>query len=403
MIRSLWFSAISYAGSAVVYIAFSIFFLRSYGAEAYGTFSIMLNAVSALTLFGNYQGALVAYAPAVDRKAFFGMIRPVAAYAIATAVLSAMVLLSVGQIPWEYYALALLAFVCISASGLPAAAILATPHNWALNAFRAVYQSLLIIVFWMVFAGTRVMSFAFVLSLLLAAGLYLGLLAWRVRFDFPAVRTALPPRNVLVVAMVSNLALMGVMLTDKAAIRYLDVGPTAHDVGVFLLFYDVMARFTAVFVIALNPVTYELLRRMRLQNSLASVLTIAILICTAVGVIAGLAGYFVVPFIYAMDISGQSWLPAIMATYVTLYGVGSVLLAFCNAAGKVHFLVVHYVLMLVSGAAALGIFYFGFGPGLTVTQVAVSIMVGQAGAIFSGILLATSRRIPAHAQTPAPG
>ena len=88
MLRGIALSVGGYAVSAIVFIVFSIVFVRSYGAETYGDFSILLNTVSALTLFGNYHGALVPFSAAVERAAFFRMLRPVGAYSIITAAIA---------------------------------------------------------------------------------------------------------------------------------------------------------------------------------------------------------------------------------------------------------------------------------------------------------------------------
>ena len=53
MIRSFTYGLLAYAASAVVFVLFSVFFVRSFGADTYGAFSLLLNTVSALTISAN--------------------------------------------------------------------------------------------------------------------------------------------------------------------------------------------------------------------------------------------------------------------------------------------------------------------------------------------------------------
>src|SRR5262245_15691998 len=148
MLRSFAVGLGSYAASAVVYLLFSIYFVRNHGAEAYGAFSLMLNTVSALTMFGNYHGALVAYSVAVERRAFLAMLRQVLVYGAIAAVPCAVALAAIGNLRLPLLIPAAIAFAFIVVSGLPTAALLASPANWRVNVVRSVYQSLLILAFW---------------------------------------------------------------------------------------------------------------------------------------------------------------------------------------------------------------------------------------------------------------
>jgi hypothetical protein len=387
MLRSFSIGFGGYAASAVVFLAFSIFFVRTHGADDYGAFSLLLNTVSALTMFGNYHGALVSYSVAVDRQAFTRMLRPIALYAAAASLICAAALTAIGNLQWPLFVPAAIAFVCALVSGLPTSVLLASPANWMTNVARAAYQSLLILAFWILFALQFDVGTAFVLSLLLASATYLALLASRARFpaSHPPVDPA--PRAILLLALCWNLAHMAVMLTDKFAIRFLNVGADFTDAGVFLLYLDIAGRFSVIYLIGLPPLTYELLRRIRSNRPVYEPALIAVLVCVLLGASVAAIGQYLVPTIYKLELTGREMLPAVIGAYVTLMGLGSIILAYCNSAGRPQLLIWHYLGTFVTGAIVLGAIYIAGGHHISVTQLAIALAVGQAYALLTATIL----------------
>jgi hypothetical protein len=390
-----------YAASAAVYLVFSVFFVRSYGAEAYGAFSLLLNTVSALTMFGNYHGALVAYSVSVERRAFMAMLRPIFVYAAVSAVVSAYALGAIGNLGLPLLAPAVIAFVFIVLSGLPTSALLASPANWFVNVARAVYQSLLMLAFWALIVLQTELRTAFVLGLLAAAATYLALLASKVRFSAPGPPVEPAPRGIILLAVCWNVAHMGVMLTDKFAIRYLNVGADMADVGVYLLYLDIAGRFSAIFVIGLPPLTYEFLRRIRAGAPVHQSALIAASLCLVLGVAVALVGYYVIPRLYGTHLAGRELLPAIIGVHLVLLGLGSLFLAYCNAAGRSRALLWHYVGVFATGAAALAVFYLAGGHHVSVTQLAGALAIGQCYVLVSATIAAIRERIGLRRAVPA--
>jgi hypothetical protein len=402
MFRSFTIGLAGYAASAVVFLTFSVYFVRAYGADAYGTFSLLLNTVSALTMFGNYHGALVPYSVAADRRAFMAMLRPVLFYAAVTSILCAAALAAIGNLRLPLLVPAAIAFVFIVISGLPTSALLASPANWLVNIIRAVYQSLLILAFWALFALGTEPGTAFVLALLLAAATYLVLLSWRVSFASASPEIEPAPRNILLLAMCWNLAHMAVMLIDKLAIRYLGVGVDAADVGVFLLYLDIAGRFSAIYVIGLPALTFELLSKLRANARVQRPALVALSICGVVGAVVALVGYYVIPPLYGTSLAGREYLPAVIGGYLALMGLGSVFLAYCNSAGRPRMLLWHYIGVLVTGSAALAAIYFASGRHISITGLAIALAVGQCYVLVSGTLLIIRERGSKRALSPPP-
>jgi O-antigen/teichoic acid export membrane protein len=401
MIRSFAIGLASYAASAVVFLVFSVFFVRSYGADAYGTFSLLLNTVSALTMFGNYHGAFVAYSVAVDRRAFRAMLKPVLFYAALTSVASASLLAAIGNLRLPLLVPAALAFVFIVLSGLPCSALLASPKNWLVNIVRAIYQSLLILVFWALFALSAEPGTAFVLALLVAAAIYLALLSSRVSFAEPPPAADPAPRHILLLAMCGNLAHMGVMLTDKLAIRYLSVGVDAVDVGVFLLYLDIAGRLSAIYVIGLPALTYELLSKLRASQRVRRPALIAFSICLLVGATVAVVGYYVIPPLYGINLAGRELLPGIIGGYLAVMGLGSLFLAYCNSAGRPRVLLWHYIGVLATGSTVLAALYFAGNRHISITDLAIALAAGQCYVLVSGAILVIRERGRRRAAQPS--
>lgn len=389
MVKSFFIGVSSYGASAAAFVAFSIFFVRGYGPENYAQFSILLNTVSAVTLFGNYHGTLVAFSTAVDRRAFRAMVRPMLLYAAAAAAASSMIMNEIGGVTGIFLVPMAAAFLFIVASGLPTAALLATSRNWLVNVIRALYQCSLIAVFWILYAVTRDLMASFSAALFVAATLYLVLLASRVDFAADAASARSPPRGVLLIAAMTNMFLMAVMLTDKFVIRFVGVGPTPADVGHFLLYLDIAGRFATIYVIALGPFTFEMLKRRRFGLGMLGPGLLSAIVPIVVGAVVVAAGYFVLPPLYAIALRGQDWLPAVIGLYVMLLGWNTAFLAYCNAAGRVFLLLAHYAGTFALGAAAIaGLYLLGDGR-LTVTQLASALVLGQCYvAVSGGIVLA---------------
>jgi hypothetical protein len=402
MLRSFALGLGSYAASAAVYLAFSIYFVRFHGAEAYGAFSLLLNTVSALTMFGNYHGALVAYSVAVERRAFRAMLRPVLLYAAAVAGPCAVALAGIGSLRLALLVPAAIAFVFIVVSGLPTAALLASPANWRVNVVRAVYQSLLILAFWALFALHTEPGTAFVLALLLAAATYLALLSFRLSFAVPPPAADPAPRGIILLAMCWNLTHMAVMLLDKLAIRYLGVGADAADVGVFLLYLDIAGRFSALYVIGLPGLTFELLNRLRAGAGVRRPALIALALCVLVGAAVTLVGYHVIPPLYGTSLAGRELLPAVVGVYLALLGLGSVFLAYCNSAGRPWLLLLHYVGVLAAGAAVLAALYLAGSRHLSITALAIALAAGQCYVFVSGAVLLIVERRRQRGRAPLP-
>lgn len=392
MIRSFAIGLAGYAASAAVFLVFSVYFVRSHGADAYGSFSLLLNTVSALTMFGNYHGALVAYSVAVERRAFMAMLKPVLFYAALTSIACAALLAAIGNLRLPLLVPAALAFVFVVISGLPTSALLASPQNWFVNVVRAIYQSLLILVFWALFALRAEPGAAFVLALLVAAATYLALLSSRVSFAEPPPAADPAPRHILLLAMCWNLAHMGVMLTDKLAIRYLSVGADAVDVGVFLLYLDIAGRFSAIYVIGLPALTYELLSKLRAAQRVRRPALIALSICFLVGAAVAAVGYYVIPPLYGINLAGRENLPGLIGGYLAVMGLGSVFLAYCNSAGRPRLLLWHYIGVLVTGTAVLAALYFAGGRHISITGLAIALAAGQCYVFVSGAILVLRER-----------
>jgi hypothetical protein len=70
-----------------------------------------------------------------------------------------------------------------------------------------------------------------------------------------------------------------------------------------------------------------------------------------------------------------------------LMGLGSIVLAYCNSAGRPRLLIWHYLGMFVTGAAVLGAIYIAEGRHISITQLALALTVGQAFAVITAVIL----------------
>lgn len=392
----------AYLGSAALYVLFSIYFVRWHGAATYGAFSLLLNTVSALTLFGNYHGAIVSYSVTADRDAYRRFRQPVLLYSIAAAIVATAVLMLVGSLPAPAAPLMAVAFFLLVYSGLPSSTIMATPNNYLLNLVRVLYQIVLVLVFWPLFAASHDVGYSFMFALSGAAALNAGILTVLSRrtFVWRDGATGAKPA-LLLAALIGNLAMMATLLVDKFALRFLEPG-TLQERGLFLLYIDLIGRLSAIFNVLLPTLTYLLLRRVAEQRSTTQPIALATLLSAAIGGLALVGGYWIIPFVYGVSISGVKALPGAMGAYIALYGLSSVVLAFCNSTGRVWYLGAHYTAMLVVTLCAIALPMIVGGRALTINDLAIAVAAGQGVAIFSALVLATRLRFrPKQKETPA--
>jgi hypothetical protein len=392
MLKGFTLGLAAYSASAVVFLTFSVLFVRTYGSSSYGSFSILLNTVSAVTLFGNYHGAIISFSAASERTAFRRMLLPVITYASVAGLISGVVLSVMGSLDYTFFALVSFSLFLVIASGLPTASLLASSENWKVNVFRAIYQVVLVVVFWLLYAATRDVGASFSISLFAAAASYFILLAWNVSLPAETMEIEPIPRGLLPISVFSNLMLMGTMLTDKIVIRYIGLKSSPDDIGVFFLYYDLVARVSAVYAIALAPFTYEILSLIRSGKTVLKPILAAGVICLCTGLLAVPIGYSLVPAFYSIDLTGREWLPAVMCAYLVLLGCSAILMAYCNASGQIGFLSRHYVGVLLTGIGAIAVFYAMSGNRLSIAHLALALTTGQIVTLFSGVILLS--RIP---------
>ncbi|MDB5572562.1 MAG: hypothetical protein JWN93_3745 [Hyphomicrobiales bacterium] len=384
-------SLMSYGLSAVVFVGFSVLFVRWYGAGAYGGFSLLLNTVSALTLFGNFHGTLVSYSVASDPSHYRSFSRIVGRYALGASLVATLVLTLVGGLPWIYAPLLAVGFWLLIFCGLPSAALLATSHNYLFNVVRGVYQLLIVGCFWAVYAWSGDLPESFVAALLIAALAnfltlnYLGRTLISSRENAPEASTSL-----MFAALATNLAMMATLLVDKFALSFLRIG-TPEDRGVFLLYLDVIGRLSSVFIILLPSFTYYLLQPTRDARAVVRSLAFALAVAAGTGALALGVGYGVIPALYSISLDHIRALPGVMALYIALFGVTSVVVAYCNARGLAWTLTANYALMLLITIAALLAPMLLRGGELGVVDLATALALGQAGSMGVGAYLIAHR------------
>lgn len=377
----------AYFASAALYVAFSVYFVRWHGAAAYGQFSILLNTVSALTLFGNYHGAIVSYSVTGDRSAYRDFRRPVVLYSVLASLVATGVLMLVGSLPAAAAPLVLASFFLLVYSGLPASTIMATPSNYLLNLVRVLYQVVLVLAFWPLFGTSHEVGLSFTVALAAAAALNAGILTFlsRQTFEWRDGASSAKPA-LLLAALIGNLAMMTTMLLDKFVLRFIEPG-TAQERGLFLLYIDLIGRLSAIFNVLLPTLTYLLLRRIAERQSPAQPIALATLLSAGVGAGALIGGYWVIPFIYGVSLQGVEALPGSMAAYIGLYGLSSIVLAFCNSTGRIWYLSGHYAAMLLVTLAVISWPIAVMGRALTINDLALAVAAGQGVALVSAAVL----------------
>lgn len=391
----------AYLGSAALYVVFSVYFVRWHGAASYGSFSLLLNTVSALTLFGNYHGAIVSYSVTADRNAYRRFRRPVLLYSVGAAMVATAVLMIVGSLPALAAPIVAVAFFLLVYSGLPSSTIMATPSNYLLNLVRVLYQVVLVLVFWPLFAASHEVSYSFVFALGVAAALNAAILTVLSRRTFEGRDGATGAKPALLLAaLIGNLAMMATLLVDKFALRFLEPG-TLQERGLFLLYIDLIGRLSAIFNVLLPTLTYLLLRSVAERRSTTQPIALATVLSATIGAVALLGGYWIIPLVYGVSISGVTALPGAMGAYIALYGLSSVVLAFCNSTGRIWYLGAHYAAMLIVTLCAIAWPIVVGGRALTINDLAIAVATGQGVAIVSAMVLVARLRFqPQHKVTP---
>lgn len=394
LVRLAGINTLSYAVSAATFLLFTVIFTRQFGPERYAEFSILLNSFTAILLLSNYQGYLVGYSVAESRPAFRRFMPYGIGYSLAAAVAGTALFAAVTGASGPVLALLGGAFACMFAVALPATVVLATAHNWRLTAYRAGYQVLLVALFYGAFVVADGIGTAFAVAALGAGVLFLVLVARQASALLRPAPSDHPEASpgLILTAAGANGALMLTQLVDKIAVSHLGVGPDQACVGIYFVYYDVIFRFSTVFVIMVYPLTYTFLSRLREGRPIGRVIAGMVGGIGAVAAAAAIAGYLVVPPLYGLSLACAPALPLLLSLLLGAAGASYVVTAFCNADKQGSVLAWQNLLILAAMAAGI-LTMHGLGL-LTVTGMAAVLALAKAGTLvtLAWIVLRVIRR-----------
>lgn len=380
MLKSTIYSTFWYTVSAAVFLSFTVLFMRQFGAAAYGDFSIMLNSLSALLLLGNYHGYLVSYSVATNRAAFHRyLLRAVLPYVAVMVPVATTIFATVTDLRPGLAMLAGAMFALLLLCGMPTAVIMATQHNWRVNAYRAAYQVALVTVFWPLFAGSHNTQLSFLLATLVGAALSLALLLlWAERELQSAAAEPPPSASILAMAAIGNISITLTLLADKFALRHLSVGGDRQLAGLYMLYYDVLTRASAIYVIIVCPLTYLLLDRQRRNQPVGGILLRLTLGAAAIGMASLLVGYVAMPLLYQTEIAQAPLLPLFMAAVVAGQSLSSVIGAYYGAIGRGDQLMRLNSLILIVVMIGIASLEWSRIGGFSITELAFVLALGYA-------------------------
>ncbi|HET8729460.1 MAG TPA: hypothetical protein VFO41_18305 [Alphaproteobacteria bacterium] len=381
MIKLVGYNALSYALSAGVFLLFTVVFSRQFGTEAYAEFSILLNSLSAILLISNYQGYLVSYSVAESRDAIRRYARYAVPYTLLAALAAATIFWFVTELTPVLWPFMALAFGLLFGITLPSTVLLASAENWRLVAYRAVYQVLIVVLFYGLYLATGRLEMAFVAAGVGAASVFLLLVLRRAFADLGSGPSDHPdaPGSIILVAAGANGAVMLTQLIDKFAVNHLGVGPGQACVGVYFIYYDVVFRVGTIYLMFVYPLTYTFLRHLREGIPLGRTFATMIGGIAAITSATVAAGYLVVPPVYGISLDCAPLLPLLMSLFMAFTGVGYLVVAFCNAAGFSRILAKQNLAVLLAMAAGIAAGEFLAPDGLSVTWLAAALAVGKAG------------------------
>lgn len=380
--RSAASNAAFFAIAAGVFIAFTVLYTRSFGVEQYGRFSLLLNTVTALISLGAYEGFLITHSVVQSRAAFdrFNMrffsfnaglvVVAAIAFSAITGILSWMVLAAVcGAVYLDYR----------SQSSM--AVLITRDDNWKIRAFRTVYQVLLLVLFSGLSYSGVALEHAFAAAIFAASITNYCLLRHAAvsglsRDTSPETAQSEAGYRVLLIAIGSNVATAAFLLLDKAVISWFGAG-TPYEVGLYFLFFDLAIRTEALFMLLSVPVTNFLLHREASATPAGREVTLMLTGCFVVGAVAGVLGLYLVPPIYGLSLDGLEALPWAFGLYVSARGIRYLIKAVCNAAGFHWTLLVSNVVVLLTGAAGIGLVFLADRVDLTVAALAAILALAQ--------------------------
>lgn len=375
-------NALFFAVAALVFLAFTVLYTRIFGVEQYGTFSFLLNTVTALISLGAYEGFLITCSLTQTRTAFDAFNRRFLAFNSAlVSVAAATFALVVGRLD-PVLVLPVAAAIFLDYHAQSSIAVLIThDDNWKIRACRTAYQILLVAGFLTLRLAGMALDHAFGIAALAASLTNYWLLVLSARRCLPYTAPGCPPLadatpRLFAIAILSNLATVLALLLDKAAIRMFDVG-TGYSVGLYFLFFDLAMRAEALYLLVSVPVTNHLFKRAQSGDLAGRDIAFMVAGSVVTGAVFAVVGHLLVPLIYGVSLSEAMALPWLFGLYVAARGIRFIIKAVCNATGLHVTLMVSNYLVFAAGATMIASALYLGGGALSVAALAGIVAIAQ--------------------------
>ena len=365
-----------YFGLAVLaFLGFTVIYTRQFGVEQYGTFSFLLNTVTALISLGAYEGFLITHSLTQSRWKFDEFNRRYFVFNAGLMIIAALIFAIISGRFDPFIVIFVAGAIYLDYRSQSSIAVLIThDDNWKIRACRTLYQILLVSCFLVLRYAGFAPDLAFALSVITAATANYTLLYRNARAVLPDVCPSgsklsdVEPR-VLTIAITSNLATVLALLLDKVTIRLFDTGGD-YEIGLYFLFFDLATRAEALYLLISVPVTNHLY--LRAQSGELARRDIAIMIAgsVAIGILFAIASYLFVPLIYDVSLEGLDVLPWLFGLYVVARGIRYIVKAVCNATGLHLTLMLSNYLVFIGGALLLLLALWSGGGAISVAMIA---------------------------------
>jgi hypothetical protein len=391
------FKNFKWAGyGVIVYAIFSIGFVRLYGSTAYAEFAFLSNTLFPLLLIGSYQSHLIMDESMYDKNKFKKLLKVSSYYNVAISLLI-VALFSIAVNLDVYYFVVLFISVFLLLMRNPANAILASSEsNWMIAKYRNIYQIIFITLVFAVYSQNISIINAFLIAILVASIMQLSAIhlqaAKIIRLRKNKKNTNnIQLRNRIFFGVLANSFVALGMTLDKYAITLFEI--RGEDVNIYLLYQDILIKFSVVYGIFSAPLTFRILKQNKISEKVNSKLinTLLLYIVGVMfmgGVILYVSVYWV-PVIYGFELDANSKTPYLVTLWIAFNGFGYITLALCNGMDKNKVLLFQNMIALFIGSMYL-IYRYYFAEVVTVYDVLESIIMMQGLQIVTLIYMMVS-------------